>query len=130
MRVDSMKRVSGLCTRINAKLICQHFDRQVFDAPFPGLSMRVKENVYPITADGIAPVQHFNRLGIVIARHNHFGSKWIPSVGRNECVSWFYLVAASCFSVSVSPTAASAGTIGRHPHFEFLHMNIEMPILS
>ena len=122
--MGSMKRISGLCIRINAKLICQHYDRQVFNAPFPGLSVRVKENVQPIAADGIAPVQHFNRLGIVIARHNHFGSKRIPSVGRDECVSSFYLVAASCFSVTVSPTAPSAGTIGRHPHFVLLHMNI------
>ena len=125
-----MKKVSGLCTGIDAKLICQYFDRQVFNTPFPGLLVRVKENVQPLAVDGITTVQHFNRLGIVIARHNYFSAKRIPSVGCNECVSSFYLVAASCFSVTVSPTAPLAGTIGRHPHFVLLHRNIEMPILS
>jgi hypothetical protein len=83
--------------------------------------MRVEENVQPVSADGATAVKHVNRLGIVVAWHNHFRPECVPFVGGDKCVALPDPVAVRGLAVTVLPAALLAWAIARHPHVMVRH---------
>ena len=63
--------------------------------------VRVEENIQPVAFNDPTPIEHLNRLRIVITRNNHFGAERILFVGGNKCVSNPDSMAVGGYSIAV-----------------------------
>ena len=80
-------------------LLITNFNIKVSNTPFQSLLVRVEEYVKAISANNATSVENFYALTALVARDNHFGSKWIHLISGYKAVALGYFVATGCYAI-------------------------------
>ena len=76
-----------------------NFNIKVSNTPFQSLLVRVEEYVKAISANNATSVENFYGLTALVARDNHFGSKWVHLISGYKAVTLGYFMATGCYAI-------------------------------
>ncbi len=94
----STRKVSYPAAEVRPLLIT-NFNIKVSNTPFQSFLVRVEEYVKTISANNATSVDNFYGLIALVARDNHFGSKWVYLISSYKAVALGYFVATGCYAI-------------------------------
>ena len=80
-------------------LLITNFDIKVSNTPFQSLLVSVEEYVKTISTNSATSVENFYGLAVLVARDNHFGSKWVHLISGYKAVVLGHFVATGCYAI-------------------------------
>lgn len=80
-------------------LLVTDYNIEIFNTPFQGLLMSVEKYIEASSLNDATPVENLYRVTVLVARNNHFGSKWVTLISSYKEVARVYFMTTGCYAI-------------------------------